>query len=226
VLDGKNPDGAPLRILYEPMRDSAPAARRSDRDGKADPAILINSLLVGEPPQVLASIIVEALLLHDDRLVKVEAIAAATLGTLAWARIVETDPAAAAGRTWGVLQRNQYLLALLNTNALEGELGILGDDERIADVLPGVYADAPTFADYIDMRPWGSRFNRYSELVAPNLFSRLLRAVGIEPRASTGGKITYGEATLSDLDEAVSRFLGPEDLLAVANALKLRTAIK
>jgi hypothetical protein len=227
VFDGKNPDGVPLRIVFIPMRDSAPAARLSDRDGDDDvPALAINSLLIGESPQLLASVIVEAVLLHDDDLLKEEAIAAAAFGTLAWADIMNLDPGVAAGRTWGVLQRNQYLLALLNTGANDGQIGILANQGDVDDILPGVFADAPTFADFINARPWGIRFTRRGELVAPNIFGNLLTAAGVTPTKGVRDKVTYGDATLADLDSAIAWFLPPEKVHAIATTLKLGTALK
>ena len=227
VFEGKNPDGASLRIYFQPMRDSSPAARLSNRDGDDDePALVINGLLTGESPQVLASVIVEAVLLHDDALLKEEAIAAAALGTLAWADIITVDPGIAAGRTWGVLQRNQYLLALLNTDSEDGDIGLLAAHGEVEDILPGVYADATTFATFIDARPWGTRFIRHGELVAPNIFGSFLSAAGVTPTTGTRNKLTYGDATLANLDAAVGWYLPPEEAHAIAKTLKLGTALE
>jgi hypothetical protein len=208
------------------MRDSAPAARLSNRDDDDDvPAIAVNGLLAGEAPQLLAAAIVEGVLLHDDdRLLKEEAIAAAALGTLAWADLIAITPEIAGARTWGVVQRNQYLLALLNTSGVEGEIGILAQHDEVEDVLPGVYTDSATFADFVDTRPWGIRFTRHGELVAPNIFGRLLLAAGVTASKGTRDKVTYGDATLADLDTAVGWFLPPEKVHAIATTLKLGTA--
>lgn len=225
IFDGTGIDGVPLHVMFAPMRDSAPAARQTDWDGDGTiPAILVNSLLIGNSPELLASVIVEAVFLHDDTLLKEEAIAAATFGALAWADLVTVNPKVAQARTWGVVSRNNYLLALLNTSGQDGLIGILADNPEIEDVLPGVYADPTTFAGYIDSQPWGLRFDRNSELEAPAVFAEMLTGVGIEPSTGVGGVVAYGEETLIDLDAAVSRMMTPEKVLAVAKALGLGIA--
>jgi hypothetical protein len=89
--------------------------------------------------------------------------------------------------------------------------------------LPGLYADASSFENYVDRQPWGTRFDRRSELEAPELFSALLTSAGIDPPTSAGGIIAYGDATLAAVDAAVTVYLPPAKALKVAKAMSLGT---
>lgn len=232
IFDGNNPDGQPLHVLFGDLRNSAPAAHQSDTERNGTPpAILVNSLLFGESPALLASAIVEGTLVHDDKWTDHEAIAAALMGTLAYGDIIEVDPGVAKARTWGVQNRNRDLLALLNSTAWPGDapenadsIGFLSASNEADDILPGLYADADSFADYIETSPEGVRFDRYSELEAPPVFAEYLAFAGIEPSNRFRGKVLLSEQTMSEVDAALGGFISPDDALTLAKTLKLGVA--
>jgi hypothetical protein len=236
IFDGNNPDGEPLHVLFAGLRNSAPAARQSDtdRDG-TQPAILINSLLLGESPALLASAIVEGTLLHDDTLTNHEAVAAALMGTLAYGEVVQVDPSVAKAKTWGVMVRNRDLLALLNSTSWPGDvdspenadsIGFLSASNQADDILPGLYADADSFADYVETSPQAARFDRHSDLEAPPVFAEYLAFAGIEPTSRFRGKILLSDQTMSDVDAALGGLISPEDALTLAKTLKLGVAMR
>lgn len=234
IFDGNNPDGVPLQVKFAALRNSAPAAHRSDTEGDGTPpAILVNSLLAGESPGLLASAIVEGTLLHDDRWASREAIAAALMGTLAYADVVKIDPSTVKPSTWGVLTRNRALLALLNSAAWPGDgstpanadsIGFLSAPNKAHDILPGLYADATSFADYVESSPQGARFDHTSDLEAPPVFAGYLAYAGIEPTGRFRDAILLSEQTMSDVDAQLGAFLSPDGALRLAKTLNLGVA--
>jgi hypothetical protein len=234
IFDGDNPDGVPLKVLFAGLRNSAPAAHQSDTEGDGTPpAILINSLLAGEPPELLASAIVEGTLLHDDTWTSREAVAAALMGTLAYADIVEVDPALVKTSTWGVMTRNRGLLALLNSAAWPGaggdienadSIGFLSAPNEAGDILPGLYTDATSFADYVETSPQAARFDRVSDLEAPPVFGEYLAYAGIEPTSRFRSAILLSKETMSEVDAQLGGFLSPDEALGLAKTLKLGVA--
>jgi hypothetical protein len=234
ILDGNNPEGVPLQVLFADLRSSAPADHQSDTEGDGTPpAILVNSLLVGEPPELLASVIVEGTLLHDDTRTDQEAIAAALMGTLAYGDIVAVDPALVKAKTWGVMNRNRDTLALLNSAAFAGDpktpsnadsIGFLSAPNAADDILPGLYADATSFAEYEETMPVASRYDRISDLESPPVFTAYLDFAGIEPTSRFRGIITFSEETMAEVDAGLGGFLTRDEVLAVGKTLKLGVA--
>lgn len=231
IFDGDNADGVPLQVQFAGLRNSAPAAHRSDTDNDGTPpAILINSLLFGESPELLAAAIVEGTLLHDDTWTSREAVAAALMGTLAYAAVVDVDPALVKTPTWGVMTRNRSLLALLNSAAWPSEadqpenadsIGFLSAPNEAGDILPGLYADATSFADYVETSPLAARFDRYSDLEAPPVFAEYLAFAGIDPTSKFRDAVLLSEETMSEIDAQLGGFLRPDDALGLAKTLKL-----
>lgn len=234
IFDGNNPDGAPLQVMFADLRSSAPAAHQSDTNADGTPpAILINSLIAGESPVYLASIIVEGTLLHDDTWTDQEAIAAALMGTLAYADIIEVDSSIIKAKTWGVTNRNRDLLALLNSASFSVDapenadlIGFLSAPNEVDDILPGLYADALSFADYTERMPYGARFDRHAELEVPPVFIEYLAFAGIQPTTQFRGVITFSEETMAEVDAQLSALITPEDALRVAKTLKLGVAAR
>lgn len=233
VFDGQNPDQVPLHVEFAPLRNSAPAARRSDRGDGVPPAILVNSLLVGEPPELLASVIVEGSLLHDDTLTQNEALAASLLGTLSYGAWVATDPDLPRARTWGVINRNRDLLALLNSTAFPGGtktpsnadlIGFFSPADGAGDILPGLYTDATSFAGYVATKPQATRYDRHSELEAPSVFVKYLDFAGIKPTSTFRDTVTFSKATMGDLDAGLAAFLSSNGALVLARTLDLGIA--
>lgn len=228
IFDGDNPDGVPLRVEFADLRHSAPADRRPGATGA--PAILINSLLIGEPPEMLASAIVEGTLLHDDTWTDHEAVAAALMGTLCYADLLLADPALAKSRTWGVMTRNRDLLALLNSAAWPSDqqalanadsLGFLSAPQGTDDVLLGLYADARSFADYIETMPHAARFDRHADLEAPPVFEHYLASVNISPERRFRNLVLFDEETLATVDAQLGAFISPDEALTLAKTLRL-----
>jgi hypothetical protein len=116
------------------------------------------------------------------------------------------------------------MLALLNSTGANGAAqGILSASAVGEDVLPGMYADASSFENYVDRQPWGTRFDRRSELEAPELFGLLLRGAGIDPPTGAGGVIVFSHATLEVVDGAIAVYLPPDEAFGVAKAMALGT---
>lgn len=223
VLDGANPDGVPLQIFFTDLRDSAPAVRQSNVKNDGTPAaIVINSLLRGESPAVLAAAIVEGTLLHDDTLTKDEVVASSALGTLAWADLIAAMPGAAKAKTWGTITRNIGLLALLNLADAGGAgLGVLAPATGVQGILHGVYLNSTSFSAFADGRPWGVHFDRQAELEAPPIFIDYLTFAGAPPTPGIGGIVSLSDKTLANLDSAMSVLLSPAALMADAATLSL-----
>jgi hypothetical protein len=70
----------------------------------------------------------------------------------------------------------------------------------------------------------GVRFDRSTQLVAPELFVDIVRGAGIEPHTTTNGVIAYGDQTMWDLDATISYYLPPDKIMTVAKAMNLTLA--
>jgi hypothetical protein len=229
ILDGDNPEGQPLSVEFADLPGSTRVAVTNGRaSARGDPAILVNSWLQGEPLPVLASYLVEGSLLHDGRPAEDETIAAALLGTLAYADFLLLAPTAATASTWGAIQRNRDLLALVNSVPSRGavanadSVGFLRPSNDAADILPGLYDDAGSFAEFVRARPSTPKLDQ-GDLRAPPAFGGYLDRAGIAPASGTG-RIVFDRATLDALDGRLGAFLTPKDGLRVAAALDLGAA--
>ena len=206
------------------------SACRYDADtdaGQPDAAILLNRDLAGEPLVVIASYLVEGTLLptaDNGPIDPDRAVAAALLGTLAYADLLATAPDDAVANTRGVATRNRELLALLNSSALAGgtggasPIGFRSAPPGVTDVLPGLYVDAPSFADYV--RPSGpapvdERRWQDEDTLAFRAYLAPANHVG-EPRIRSAGTTTLGE-----IEPAVAAFLSPDQIVELAGTLQL-----
>jgi hypothetical protein len=108
----------------------------------------------------------------------------------------------------------------------DGTIGILAQYGDPEDIMPGVHTHSTTFAGQIAPRPWGVRTTRHGELVAPTIFECLLLATGVTTSTGTRDKVTYADATHSNLDVAVGWFLPPENMDAIAAMTRLGLAIE
>lgn len=225
VFDGENSAKKPLQIRFADL-DGSMLVVRAAPDGR--PAILINSWLEGERPELLATYIVEGTLLSEDAPTEDEAVAGALLGSLAYASVLLVDPDLAATETWGVIERNRDLLALLNSSAwmTRGDvanadsIGFLKASNGALDILPGLYADAPSFAAYIRSLPHLPKLEQQVNRVAQPAFDRYLSFVGIRVQ-SRGGDNVLDDQTMQALDARLGAFLNPEGALQLANVLSL-----
>ncbi len=228
VLDGENSTKKPLQVRFADLDGSTLVVRRS-LDGH--PAILINSWLKGESPALLSTYIVEGTLLSEDAPTEDEAVAGALLGSLAYAAALLVDPDLAAGETWGVIERNRDLLALLNSSAWMTEGGVTNADSigflrasnGALDILPGLYADAPSFSAYIRAQPHIPQLAGQVSRAAQPVFDRYLSFAGIrvQPR---GGDNSLDDQTMAALDARLGAFLTSDDALHLADNLALGVA--
>ncbi|MGH2531827.1 MAG: hypothetical protein ACRDJW_05920 [Thermomicrobiales bacterium] len=230
IFDGTDDDGEPVAVEFADLRGSAPVAFVDDLtspDGK--PAILVNSWLRAEPLPVLASYLVEATLVRADEPTEDEAVTAALLGTLSYADFVDAEPDLVAHSTWGVIQRNRDLLALINSSSWAPDLdnlnsvGFLGPSNGAIDILPNLYDDAASFAEFITARPRAVDLERRATTEAPPVFVAYLIHAGVEPRQREG-RPTFDAETLGELDARLGAFLSPDDALSAAGALELGAA--
>jgi hypothetical protein len=204
--------------------------QRGPAPGERESAILLNRDLAGEPLPVIASYVVEGTLLPavaDRPLDPDRAVAITLLGTLAYADLVIAAPEVAAGQTIGTVTRNRELLALLNSSGGgNGEgaaaIGFLAAPAGVDDVLPGLYADAPSFAAFVRPRgpardvgkPW-----RDEDTLAFRAYLSAAAATGEAREGSAGGG-----GTLAELEPAITPLLTIEEIVALAAALDLGVA--
>ena len=243
VLSGANPSGLPLAVRFASLPLDRPVAQVG-AGADTGPAIVISDALRGEDPALLASYVVEGTLLRatDDETDENrpttgnERLTAALLGTLAYADMVGLDPDLAAANTGGVLARNTDLLALLNSTAFFDEipanadrLGFLAAPAGVSDILPGLYADAESFAAYVaapdDDDSAGTTIDGGSaddQNILPSL-SRYLTFAGVGD--GSGNDPLSSDNYIAGLDAHMDRFLVPEEVLALARALRLGAAI-
>jgi hypothetical protein len=168
-------------------------------------------------------------LITSDESTQDEAVASALLGTLAYADIVASDPELVTQSTWGVIQRNRDLLALINSSSWApgldslNSVGFLRPSNDAVDILPGLYDDAASFAEFITARPRSIGLESRSSAEAPPVFAEYLDFAGIDLRVSGDGTIIDAE-TLGELDANLGAFLSPDDALRTAEILQLGTS--
>ena len=152
---------------------------------------------------------------------------AALAGTLAYADLVDRDPALAAAGTPATLARNQDLLALLNSvpgaDAVPTARGLAAAPDG-DDVLPGLHQDPASFADHIrsGSRANGREASRAAVVASPVLADALARA-GVPLRA-TDARAPTGRDTLAALDARLDALLPAASVLRLAEALALGVA--
>ncbi|HET8522592.1 MAG TPA: hypothetical protein VFL82_05115, partial [Thermomicrobiales bacterium] len=227
VLDGENSTKQPLTVQFADL-DGSTLVVRGSLNGR--PAVLINSWLEGESPEILASYIVEATLLGDDAPTEDEAVAGALLGSLVYADALTVDPDLAVGQTWGVIQRNRDLLALINSSAWSAtsdvtnadSIGFLRASNGAPDILPGLYADASSFADYIRTQPHIPKLETQPGRAAQPVFDRYLAFAGVRVQARGDDNI-LDDQTMEALDARLAAFLTADNALNLTNLLSLGT---
>ena len=239
VGDGDTPGPLPVAFASLPFGTLVARGRTSD-DGVY--SLLVSEDLAGESPEVLASLLVEGLLLHerkaDGRTTRDQAVLANLLGALAYADFLIADPDLATRGTAGVIARNRDVFAILNSAAWQtppiddlanaeranlGALGFLGAPAGVDDILPGLYADATSFADFVTSQPRADDYSRRTRLIAPSIVASFLAYVGVDLAdldGSVDGVPSFGDAS-SALDARLGAFVPPEEALDLARALRL-----
>ncbi|HET9662542.1 MAG TPA: hypothetical protein VFP05_19595 [Thermomicrobiales bacterium] len=223
VIDGANGDGVPVHIAFRDLPDAVPAAWES-QGWKGAPAIWIDSMLLGERPELLAAAIAEGALLESADRSPAQTIIAAALSTVLWADLVTTDPTLPSSATWGVITRNRDLLALLNAQPFDpgtpagNRIGLrlaTGD----GDVLPGLLMDPGSFVDYILESPRAVADHPPDSGSAPSALTELLRRAGIDRGTAQPARID--DELLAQIDLDFFRLLPDGAAVDAANALGL-----
>jgi hypothetical protein len=228
VLDTENAEGQPVPVLFADLPGSLMVTRGDRISSRVAPSILINSWLQGEPIPVLASYIVEGTLLQREQRSKDEAIAANLLGALSYGRALLREPDLAQERTWGVIQRNRDLFALINSSSWSDvqtrrnadSVGFLEGSNGVIDILPGVYDDATSFASFIEAKAWPGGLDDEDVVDAPPIFSAYLDFAGVDSTV-TEATVRFDSEALEALDARLGTFLSADDTLQLAAALKL-----
>jgi hypothetical protein len=180
ALAGENDAGAPVRIAFRDLPDAVPAIWEGAALGES-PVVWINSMLIGERPELLATAIAEGLLLESLDRCAHQAIIAAAVSSVLWAEFVTADPSLSTAATWGTIMRNRDLLALLNSQPFDpGNPDATAFGLRLAagsggDVLPGLLASAGSFVDYVLASPRVSSLGTVESTASPAALTVLLQ---------------------------------------------------
>jgi hypothetical protein len=223
VLEGVNDSGIPVHIAFRDLPNAAPAVW--DGQGwNGGPAIWIDSMLVGERPELLATAIVEGALLESADRSPAQTIVAAALSTVLWAELIPADPTLTSSATWGVITRNRDLLALLNAQPFDpGTPAGTAVGLRLAagdgDVLPGLPMNPGSFVDYVLASPRAVASDPPASGSAPAALTELLRRSGIEHGGSQPARID--DDLLAQIDIDFARLLPDDAAVDAANALGL-----
>jgi hypothetical protein len=230
LLGNGNASGAPMAIAFADL-PSATLTRFIPASGEQPATLQINTFLAGEPLPVLASVIVQGAMIQDDALGLQEAVSATLMGTIAYADLIAFAPETVSIPTTGVMNRNRDLLALINSSARAGRtssdtidpasIGFLGVPVRGDDLLPGLYADAASFSDYVASSEYFGTFDRGEDQVAPAVFEAFLREAGITPPQNLSGTVLYDSPTLRQVDALLTKLFPEKQLLATAAVLNL-----
>lgn len=145
------PGDVPWQVSFVPMPSAVNAT--FERTADKTSSVLINEFLIGESLETTAAAIIEGILLESDRPSPNGAVVAALMSTVAYAQFVENVPSITRVATWGTINRNIDLLALLNSTQWSaadgivppGALGFLAPSGDTMDVLPGLLIDATSF---------------------------------------------------------------------------------
>jgi hypothetical protein len=197
--------------------------------------VLVNSVLIGEPLEVLSSYLIEASILSSGDATTGEAVSARLLGTLWYGTMVRGRPGMAELRSWGTIERNRDLLALVNSSVApensrsEGignaaSYGFMAPANGAPDCLPGIYDDAASFADYV-LSEIGSSFDVILTVQRASISERYLGYAGIQSGADSLDGTVLDDQQLAALDARLGLFLTDDDMLAIASALGLRIAV-
>jgi hypothetical protein len=225
VLGGANSFQDLVTVQFADLPTDAPAVWS---EWNARPEVLINSLLVGERPEVLAAAIAEAVMLDAERPTENQVVASALMGTLAYGSIVLANPEIAGSQTWWTMVRNRDLVALLNSGTWVGSrelsnantVGFLAAAGPTDDVLPGFIYHAESFDRYASQSSRGHDASPSRAGRAPQAMQEILEATDIPLRIEASG-LLLNNATMNALDSGLYRFLDEENVLELATLLNL-----
>jgi len=223
VIEGANESGAPVHIAFRDLPNAVPAVWET-HGWKGGPVIWIDSMLLGERPELLATAIAEGALLESAKQSSAQTIIAAALSTVLWSDFIAADPTLTTSGTWGTITRNRDLLALLNAQPFDpGTPQATGIGLRLAagngDVLPGLPMDPGSFVDYILGSPRSVADDPPNSSSAPAALTELLRRSGIDQGTTASARID--DDLLAQIDLDFTRLLPNEQAVDTANALGL-----
>ena len=95
-----------------------------------------------------------------------------------------------------------------------GPLGFLAAPAGVEDILPGLYADATSFADYVTSQPRAADYSKRTRLAATPIVASFLDFAGVDVadlEGSADGMPTFGEAGAA-LDARLEAFVSPSTL--------------
>lgn len=223
ILDGANATGTPVHIAFRNLYNAIPA----DWDGqgwKGSPVIWVDSMLIGERPELLATAIVEGALLESSIRSAPQTITAAAIASVLWADLITENPTLIESNTWGTIVRNRDLLALLNAQPFDPgtpealsiglRLGVSGDD-----VLPGLPMNPSSFVDYIRQSPRLALTSPPDDGQTPIVLALLLQRVEILQPSNAPTHID--DELLAQIDLHFDRLLPAATAIDAATRLDL-----
>lgn len=224
ITAGVNDASVPVRVAFRDLPNAVPAVWESD-GWKNGPAIWINSMLIGERPELLATAITEGALLESADQCAAQRVIAAAVSSVLWADLIATDPTLTASSTWGTIIRNRDLLALLNaqpfdpsSDADSSEVGLRLSAGN-GDVLPGLLMSASSFVDYVLESPRLAASDPPKSGSAPRVLTELLQRAGLEDGITSTAQID--DQMLADIDQGFPILLPASAALDAAIALDL-----
>ncbi len=228
ALDGANVAATPVRIAFRDLPTAVPAVWEG-ASGGASPTVWINSMLLGERPELLATAIAEGLLLESLDHGADHAIIAAALSSVLWADFITADPTLTTGGTWGTIVRNRDLLALLNSQPFDP-----GDPESAAfglrlaagsggDVFPRLQISAGSFVDYVLGSPRVASDALKQTGPSPVALTEFLQRSGLEA-AGQADPLQIDDVLLSSIDLGFPQLLPSQAGVDAALALGLTVA--
>ncbi|TXG81534.1 MAG: hypothetical protein E6R14_07710 [Thermomicrobiales bacterium] len=225
ALTGENDRRAPVRIAFRDLPLAVPAVWESAGWAES-PVVWVNSMLIGERPELLATAIAEGLLLESNEPCAAQAVIAAALSSILWADFVTADPSVADSATWGAITRNRDLFALLNSQPFDPgtpqstEFGLRLAAGSYGDVLPGLPVSAGSFESYIVHSPRVSTSAAEHTSTSPPVLTTFLRRSGLEFSTLAGAK-TIDDELLASLDLEFARLLPVDAGMNAAASLGL-----
>jgi hypothetical protein len=231
-ITGNDPTAPPLSVAFANFSDDRLVALSPSTSPSTGDQILLNSVLIGEPIEVLASYLVEGSILSTGDGTRGEAVSARLLGTLWYGSVLLNRPGLATLQSWGTIERNRDLLALVNSsesadnNPANAEtFGFLASANGASDCLPGLYDDADSFAQFV-LSELGTGYDD-GAIPSPrtSISERYLDFAGI-PAAGVGADgAIFSTENLLALDANLGTFLTDNQLIGIVTAMGLRTAI-
>ncbi len=223
IIGGANGAGSSVHIAFRNLPDAVPAVWE-DGGWNGLPVIWVDSMLIGERPELLATAIAEGALLESGALCSAQTIAAAAIASVLWADLITTDPGLTDSKTWGTITRNRDLLALLDSQPFDpgdptaATIGLrLGTGN--SEVLPGLPTGSSSFVTYIHDSPRLAASHLPVSGIAPAVLTEFLQRADIVQGSNRSDRID--DEMLFSIDLEFGQLLPGSAALAAAAALGL-----